>query len=77
MRTWNGAAWEIDGSGTLEVYDILGRRLFIKEIQNPKFELRNSNFSAAGVYLLRLGDRTQKIVIRCNKSSFDDTKQGA
>ena len=61
---WNGYAWEIDGTGPLEVFDILGRRLFAKEIQNSQFEIHNSVFPAAGVYILRLGNKTQKIVVR-------------
>ena len=54
----------IDGSGTLEVYDLMGRKLFDVDIHNSQFEIHNSKFPAAGVYILRLGGQTQKIVIR-------------
>ena len=54
----------IDGEGTLEAYDVLGRQLFNFEIRNTKFEIQNSQFPGTGVYVLRLGGQTQKIVIR-------------
>ena len=54
----------IDGEGTLEVYDVIGRRLFYQEISPLTSHLSPSNFPAAGVYLLRLNGQSQKIVIR-------------
>ena len=53
----------VEGEGTLEVYDVMGRRLFNVEIRNSKFAIQNSVFPSAGVYLLRLAGQSQKIVI--------------
>ena len=53
----------VEGEGTLEVYDVMGRRLFNVEIRNSKFEIQNSVFPSVGVYLLRLAGQSQKIVI--------------
>ena len=47
----------------LRVYDIMGRLLLNFEIQNLKSEIQNSAFPSSGVYLLRLGKKSQKIVI--------------
>ena len=56
----------INGAGTLQVIDLLGRQLFTCEA-NSEFRIPNSAFPA-GVYVLRLinGEnvKTQKIVIR-------------
>ena len=60
---WNGEAWVIDGDGTLQVYDVLGRCLFIKELSAFTSQLSPSTFPAAGVYVLRLGEKSQKIVV--------------
>ena len=60
---WNGEAWVIDGDGTLQVYDVLGRCLFIKELSAFTSHLSPSTFPAAGVYVLRLGEKSQKIVV--------------
>ena len=52
----------ITGEGTLEAYDMMGRKLFVREI-NSELRLPNSDFPS-GVYVLRLGEKSQKIVIR-------------
>ena len=52
----------IDGSGTLEAYDIMGRKLFSREV-NSDLRLPSSSFPSAGVYILRLAGQSQKIVI--------------
>ena len=56
----------VNGTGTLQVIDLLGRQLYSHE-SNSAFRIPHSEFPA-GVYVLRLinGDkmRTQKIVIR-------------
>ena len=56
----------VNGDGTLQVFDMLGRKLFSREIHSD-FSLPTSDFSASGVYVLRLiqGDKvnTQKMVI--------------
>ena len=63
----DGAGWKILGDGGLELYDLLGRKLFATEVTGPVTNLR---FPALpeGVYLLRLvcptGVRTQRIVLR-------------
>ena len=54
----------ITATGTLQAYDILGRLLFSKEITTPNSTISTLSFPASGVYILRLGDQTQKIVIR-------------
>ena len=59
----NFQGWSWANGGTLQVYAIMGRRLFDFEIRNSKFEIHNSVFPAAGVYILRLGEKTHKIVI--------------
>ena len=55
----------INGEGTLQVIDILGRQLFSREV-NSVFQIPNSEFTP-GVYVLRLfnGDdvKTQKMII--------------
>jgi hypothetical protein len=56
----------VNGHGTLQVFDMMGRRLFDREI-NTQLSIPNSQFPTTGVYLLRLsGDelKTQKIVIK-------------
>ena len=61
---WNGNVWMVEGNGTLQVFDALGRQLLSQEISNSNFEIQNSLFPAAGVYVLRMGEKTQKIVVR-------------
>ncbi len=56
----------VNGTGTLQVFDVLGRQALIKELSTFNSQLSTVNFPA-GVYVLRLisGDsvKTQKIVI--------------
>jgi len=56
----------VDGEGTLQVFDALGRQLFTKELSTANYQL--STVNVPGVYVLRLIDgenvKTQKIVIR-------------
>ncbi len=52
------------GQGTLYVYDILGRQLFSKEMTAFNSQIPVSTFPYTGVYVLRLGEQTQKIVVR-------------
>ncbi len=55
----------IEGSGTLEAYDIMGRKLFARVMNtNALTHLHINAFPSAGVYILRLGSQSQKIVIR-------------
>ena len=56
----------VNGNGTVQVIDILGRQMFSHEV-NSSFRIQNSSF-APGVYVLRLVNgndvKTQKIVIK-------------
>jgi hypothetical protein len=61
---WDGDSWVVNGAGTLEAYDVMGRCLFNFEIRNSKFEIQNSQFPGTGVYILRLNGKSQKIVIK-------------
>ena len=57
----------INGTGTFQVIDMLGRQLFSREA-NSDFRLQTSDFFTSGVYVLRLVNgeniKTQKIVIK-------------
>ena len=54
----------ITGEGTLQAYDVMGRELFSREIKNEELRMKNSDFPGTGVYILRLGEKSQKIVIK-------------
>ena len=54
----------VTGSGTLTAYDPLGRLLLRVEMKNEELRIKNSAFPSPGVYILRLNEKTQKIVIR-------------
>lgn len=54
----------ITGTGTLQVFDVMGRQLLSTEVDSSPFSLHRSQFSATGVYILRLDGQTQKIVIK-------------
>ena len=55
----------VDGSGTLEAYDMMGRRLFAREMNTDALtHLHINAFPSAGVYILRLAGQSQKIVIK-------------
>jgi hypothetical protein len=60
---WNGKVWMVEGNGTLEAYDVTGRKLFSSEV-NSQLSILNSQFPSTGVYVLRMGNKSQKIVIR-------------
>ncbi len=57
----------VNGEGTLQVIDVLGRQRYAKELSTPNCQLSTANFPA-GVYMLRLinGEKVmvQKIVVR-------------
>ena len=62
----NGNSIVVEGTGTLQVFDVMGRQLFTHEI-NSQSSILNSQFPTTGVYLFRLvGNdiKTQKIVIK-------------
>ena len=53
----------VTGEGTLEAYDVMGRRLFTREA-NSSLIIHHSSFPGTGVYILRLNGQSQKIVIK-------------
>ena len=53
----------IEGTGTLQAFDIMGRELFTQEISIFNFQFSISQFPHSGVYILRLDEKSQKIVI--------------
>lgn len=59
----NGDRIVVEGTGTLQVYDVLGRQLYTHEI-NSQLSISNSQFPGTGVYILRLGEKSQKLVIK-------------
>ena len=61
---WDGDRLVITGTGTLEAYDVMGRKLFAVEVSPFTSHLSPSTFPGTGVYILRLGGQSQKIVIR-------------
>ena len=56
----------VNGTGTLQAFDVLGRQIFTKELSTANYQLPTVNFPS-GVYVLRLIDgdnvKTQKMVI--------------
>lgn len=60
---FDGDRLVVTGEGTLEAYDVMGRKLFTREA-NSSLTIHHSSFPGTGVYLLRLNGQTQKIVIR-------------
>ena len=60
---WNGNAWVVEGTGTLEVYDVLGRLVKRADV-NSQLSIVNSQFPSTGVYVLRMGEKNQKIVVK-------------
>ncbi len=60
---WDGDKLIVTGEGTLQVFDMMGRQLFTREA-NSSLIIHHSSFPSTGVYMLRLGGQSQKIVIR-------------
>ncbi len=64
---FDGSEWIIEGQGTLDVVDVLGRTLYSKRLVNDKNRVSLDNV-APGAYLLRVSNGTntmvQKIVVR-------------
>ena len=64
---FDGTDWVINGQGTLDVVDVLGRTLFSQRLTNDQNRF-NLNGVAKGVYLLRVSNgkntMVQKIVVR-------------
>ncbi len=64
---FDGSEWIIEGQGTLDVVDVLGRTLYSERLVNDKNRVSLDNV-APGAYLLRVSNGTntmvQKIVVR-------------
>ena len=54
----------ITGTGTLQLFDVMGRQLLSTEVDSSPFSLHRSQFPAPGVYILRADGQTQKIVTK-------------
>ena len=61
---WDGDRLVVTGEGTLEAYDVMGRKISEFGIRNSETSINKSTFPGTGVYILRLGGESQKIVIR-------------
>ena len=61
---WDGDRLVVSGEGTLEAYDVMGRKISEFGIRNSETSINKSTFPGSGVYILRLGGESQKIVIR-------------
>ena len=61
---WDGDRLVVSGEGTLEAYDVMGRKISEFGIRNSETSINKSTFPGTGVYILRLGGESQKIVIR-------------
>ena len=60
---WNGNVWMVEGTGSLQVFDVVGRQVSSHEV-NSQFSIFNTQFPGTGVYVLRLGGKSQKIVVK-------------
>jgi hypothetical protein len=61
----SGNSIVVTGTGTLQAYDIMGRLLFRMELNTDAMtHLHINAFPSAGVYILRLGEKSQKIIIK-------------
>lgn len=60
---FDGNSLVINGEGTLEVYDVMGRRLMSAEVTGSEYRIPGSDLHT-GVYVLRMNGNSQKIVIK-------------
>lgn len=60
---FDGNSLVISGEGTLEVYDVMGRRLMSAEVTGSEYRIPGSDLHT-GVYVLRMNGNSQKIVIK-------------
>ena len=56
----NGSDIIVNGEGTLQVFDVMGRLVMQKNING----VQTVNVCAQGVYILKLNDKVQKVVVR-------------
>ena len=61
---FNGNEWIINGKGTLQLIDVTGRIIYSEYLPGETSSRIHFDNFADGVYVLRLGDKTQKIVIK-------------
>ena len=62
LAYFNGTGWVINGQGVLQLVDMVGHVLYADYLSGESTVV-NFGDVAAGVYLLKMGDKTQKIVI--------------
>ena len=61
----DGNSIVVTGTGTLQAYDIMGRLLFSQELNTDAMtHLHINAFPSTGIYILRLGEKSQKIIIK-------------
>ncbi len=60
---FDGNSLIVNGEGTLEVYDVMGRRLMSAEVTGSEYRIPGSDLHT-GVYVLRMNGNSQKIVIK-------------
>ncbi len=64
---YNGNEWVINGNGTLQVIDMLGRVLMTRRVETSSYGVSTNNL-AAGVYMMRLINenktKVQKIIVK-------------
>lgn len=59
----DGYGWIVNGEGLLELIDVTGRVLYRQYLAGDMNRVQLDNFKT-GVYVLKLGDLTQKIIIK-------------
>ncbi len=59
---FNGTGWAVEGQGVIQLVDMLGQVLYSDYLSGDSTVV-NFGKVAAGTYLLRLGEKTQKIII--------------
>ena len=60
---FDGYGWIVNGEGILELIDVTGRVLYREYLAGDMNRIHLDNFKT-GVYVLKLGDMTQKIIIK-------------
>ncbi len=60
---WEGHNVVVEGDGELQVFDVMGRELFRREV-STELRILDSQFPGTGVYVMRLNGKSQKVVIK-------------
>ena len=63
FAVWTGSEVVVSGEGLLQVFDAVGRQLFSQEV-DAQTTLSKAQFPATGVYVLKLNEKAQKIVVK-------------